>query len=141
MRRWIYRIGGAGLVLFLAIQLVPYGRDHAEPPEPDPPAWPTPAAAQAFQDACADCHSYDTRWPWYSWVAPASWLVQRDVDRGRDEWNVSLGEAADEADDAIETIEEGSMPPSQYELAHPDARLSDEERAALVSALRQLDDD
>jgi len=67
-------------------------------------------------------------------------MVQRDVDRGRDAWNVSEGEAEDEADDAIELIESDAMPPFPYPLAHPDARLDDEERAALIAALQQLDE-
>jgi mono/diheme cytochrome c family protein len=139
--RWIPRVLIAGLVVFLAIQLVPYGRDHDNPePDVDPVAWPTTEAANAFDVACADCHSNRTEWPWYSNVAPISWLVTRDVEQGRDSWNVSMGDGPDEADDAIELIESGDMPPSRYLPLHPDARLSDQEQAELVAALRQLEE-
>lgn len=139
--RWAPRLLIVGVVVFLAIQLVPYGRDHDNPePDLDPVAWPTPAAANAFDAACGDCHTNRTSWPWYSNVAPMSWLVARDVEQGREAWNVSNGEVEDEADDAIEMIEDGSMPPRTYELAHPDARLDDDEQAALIAALRQIDD-
>jgi hypothetical protein len=119
---------------------VPYGRDHGSPDaQIDPVQWATPEAAAAFDTACADCHSYDTEWPWYSNVAPMSWLVQRDVDEGREAWNVDDGDASEEAEDAIEMIESGSMPPSQYLLIHRDADLSDDEKAALIAALEQLE--
>jgi mono/diheme cytochrome c family protein len=139
--RWIPRVLIAGLVVFVAIQLVPYGRDHDNPePDVDPVAWPTTEAANAFAAACADCHTNRTDWPWYSNVAPFSWFVTRDVEQGRDAWNVSMGDGPDEADDAIELIESGGMPPSQYLPLHPDARLSEEEKAELIAALRQLED-
>lgn len=141
VRTWGPRVLILGLATFVILQVVPYGRDHGAPDvELDPVAWATPEAEQAFTNACGDCHSYDTEWPWYSNVAPMSWLVQRDVDEGRDAWNVSTGDGADEAEDAIELIESGDMPPSQYLPLHPDARLSDEEQAALVAALEQLDE-
>jgi mono/diheme cytochrome c family protein len=131
-----------GLAVFVLLQLVPYGRDHGTPivEEVDPLAWPTADAEDAFIGACADCHSNDTEWPWYSNVAPVSWMVQHDVDEGRGAWNVSEGDAVDEAEDAIELIESGDMPPFPYPLAHPDAELSDEEKAALIAALEQLDE-
>ena len=92
--------------------------------------------------ACYDCHSNETEWPAYSWVAPMSWLVRSDVEGGRDELNFSdWDEYGDEADDAAEAIEDGSMPPHQYQLMHPDARLSDEEVAELVAALESMDED
>ena len=73
--------------------------------------------------SCGDCHSNLTRWPWYTSVAPASWLVQRDVDEGRGALNLSeLGRARVELDEIAEVIREGGMPPLQYRLIHRDAR-------------------
>ena len=69
-----------------------------------------------------------------------SWLVRYDVDRGRDELNFSDWDAGD-ADDAIEMIEEGSMPPDRYTLIHRDAGLTAPERAALIDALESMSDD
>ena len=62
-----------------------------------------------------------------------SWLLQRDVNQGRDEVNFSEWDREQDGDDAAETVEDGSMPPRRYLLAHPDARLSDAELAALTA--------
>lgn len=138
-RRWV--VAAVAIGAFLALQLVPYGRDHPNPPATQEAVWPSQRAAEVFGTSCADCHSNDTAWPWYSHVAPASWLVTRDVVQGRDEMNVSTWDRDDgEADDAVEAILDGSMPPLRYVLAHPGARLTDEERRVLVDALRTMDD-
>lgn len=134
--RWVV-LGGSGL--FLALQLVPYGWRHPNPPVAADAPWPSPRAADLARSACYDCHSNQTEWPVYSYVAPMSWLVRRDVEQGRDELNFSLwdGDGGD-ADDAAEAIEDGSMPPDRYTLLHPSARLSAAEKAELVDALRVL---
>lgn len=69
----------------------------------------------------------------YSYVAPASWLVRRDVVSGRDELNFSEWDDDSDADDAAETVAAGSMPPSRYTLLHPDARHSPTTRDATSS--------
>lgn len=82
-RRWFFR-GGIGLLgLLLAIQLVPYGRDHSNPPGRTEPSWDSPATRELARRACFDCHSNETEWPAYASIAPASWLAQYDVDEGR----------------------------------------------------------
>ena len=125
--------------LFLAIQLVPYGWSHSNPPVVDDAPWPSAEARELAVRACYDCHSNETRWPPHSYVAPMSWLVRADVDAGRDELNFSNWDEYDgEADDAAEQILEGSMPPGRYTLIHRDANLSDEEIATLVEALEQM---
>ncbi len=83
---------GSLLVLlagFLLIQLVPYGRNHTNPPVLQEPNWDSPQTRALAQRACFDCHSNETEWPWYSHVAPVSWLVQRDVEEGREKVNFS----------------------------------------------------
>jgi hypothetical protein len=142
VRRVLVRIVQGGLVAFALIQFVPYGWWHENPPVVADAPWPDGESAQLAWDACYDCHSNETTWPLYSYVAPASWLVRRDVEAGRDELNFSRwDEDADEADDAAEAVADGSMPPRQYELLHPAARLSDAEVARLVAALEQMDRD
>lgn len=121
------------VVLLLAIQLVPYGRDHTNPPGGPQIAWDSPRTDQLMTDACMDCHSNATKWPWYSNVAPISWLVQNDVEAGREELNLSTGET--EVEEMIETIREGAMPPWQYKPTHPGARLSDQEKQDLIRGL------
>jgi hypothetical protein len=139
LRRLVRRAAiGAG-VGFLAIQLVPYGWSHPNPPVSQDAPWPDPVSAELARDACYDCHSNETDWPAYSYVAPMSWLVRDDVEAGRDELNFSTWDDDGEADDAAEAVLEGSMPPRQYELLHPDARLSDEEVEVLVTALERME--
>ena len=123
------------LALFLVIQLVPYGRGHANPPVRGEPVWDSSQTRQLADRACFDCHSNETRWPWYSNVAPVSWVIQRDVDKGRSELNFSEWNREHEGEDAVETVAEGRMPPWYYLPMHPAAGLSAEERAALSSGL------
>jgi hypothetical protein len=120
-------------VLLLAIQLVPYGRDHNNPKGGRAIAWDSPRTEQLMTDACMDCHSNLTKWPWYSNVAPISWLVQKDVNEGRGRLNLSNGD--NDVGDMIDAIREGSMPPWQYKPAHPGARLSDKEKRDLIRGL------
>lgn len=140
LRRLLGR-GALGLLaLLLAIQLVPYGRDHTNPPVTRP-ARLDPATQQTVAEACADCHSNLTRWPWYASVAPASWLAQSDVDGGRKILNFSEWDTAQPAlAELEEAIREGEMPPLKYRLLpnHADARLSDAERERLIAGLRRL---
>lgn len=121
------------LVLLLAIQVVPYGRDHTNPTGGRQIAWDSPRTQQLMTDACMDCHSNLTRWPWYSNVAPISWLVQHDVDEGRGELDLSTGDV--ELEEMIEAIREGSMPPWQYKPTHPGAWLSQGEKQDLIQGL------
>lgn len=129
----------ATVALLGIIQLVPYGRQHSNPPVTGEPAWATPETRDLMVRACYGCHSNEVDWPWYSNIAPLSWVITNHVDEARDEVNYSeFGSGHQEADDTIETILDGSMPPASYTLfgLHPEANLSDEERAALVSGLR-----
>ena len=136
MRKWLVRIVLGGLGVLGVLQLVPYGWWHDNPPVRQDAPWPDAATAELARVACYDCHSNETEWPFYSYVAPMSWLVRRDVELGREALNFSDWEDdASEADDAAESLLDGSMPPRQYELAHPDARLSDEEVEQLAAAL------
>lgn len=119
----------------LVIQLVPYGRDHDNPPVMAEPSWNSPQTRELAVRACFDCHSNETVWPWYSNAAPVSWLVQQDVDKGREELNYSEWNRPQEGEESAETVLERSMPPSSYLLTHPDARLTDAELAELADGL------
>jgi len=124
------------VALALAIQVPPYGRDHETPGVLQQPDWDRPRTRELFFRACKDCHSNETVWPWYSFVAPASWLVQSDVDEGRSHFNVSeWGRAENHADEAAKMLREGEMPLWFYLPAHPEAQLSDEEREELIAGL------
>ncbi len=129
---------GVVLVLFVAIQFVPYGRDHTNPPVVSEPAWDSPQTRALARRACFDCHSYETVWPWYSHIAPASWLVYKNVVEGRDEFSFSNWAAQPKrARKLAEVITEGTMPPRQYLLLHPEARLSAEEKQQLITGFQK----
>lgn len=124
------------LGLLVLVQIVPYGRDHGNPPVAVEPSWNQPATRALAVRACFDCHSNQTRWPWYSHLAPISWMLQNHVDEGRrtlnfSEWNTGYKEAHE----AGETVIEGSMPPRSYLLLHPEARLLAAERRELARGL------
>ncbi|HWD46515.1 MAG TPA: heme-binding domain-containing protein [Actinomycetota bacterium] len=139
-RRILLRAGLGLLAVAVLLQLVPYGRDHANPPVTGDAPWPDGRARELATAACYDCHSNQTRWPPQSYVAPFSWLAARDVEQGRDELNFSTWDSDDgEADDAADAVADGSMPPRRYLLVHPDAALSEAERQLLVAALDAMD--
>jgi Haem-binding domain len=121
------------LALFAAIQM--WRPDRTNPPVDasnrieahlDVP----PEIKATLARACRDCHSNETVWPWYSHVAPASWLLARDVTMAREQMNLSeWGEydaesAADIVKEMCEEVRSGAMPLMPYTWLHRDARLS-----------------
>ena len=129
------KVGGIALLgLLVAAQFVPVDRSH--PPVVEEIDAPVQVRA-ALERACYDCHSNETVWPAYSYVAPISWLVARDVHEGREhinysEWNrYSDEERLELMEETWEEIAEGEMPMGPYLVLHPEAKLSTEERAAL----------
>jgi heme-binding protein len=128
-----------GLVAVLFFVVAQFARiDRTNPPvETDLPA-PT-NAKNALRTACYDCHSNETAWPWYSHVAPVSWLLAYDVVEGREELNFSTWQRYDakkqqkKLKETIETLNEGEMPPWFYTMMHPTARLADADRQAIVA--------
>ena len=131
-------VAGGLIVLFLLIQLIPFGRDHTNPAVTGEPTWDSPQTRALAQRACFDCHSNETIWPWYSNIAPVSWLVYYDVAQGRQELNFSEWNAGSSrgARDLGEVLQGGEMPPLQYTLIHPAARLSAAEKQALSTGLQ-----
>ncbi len=142
MKRFLKRLFIGGLAIgagaFLAIQLVPYGRNHTNPPVLSEPTWDSPQTRDLAQRACFDCHSNETVWPWYSNVAPISWLVQHDVEEGRQKLNFSTWAqgGGEEAHEMTEVIAEGEMPMPIFLLTHPEARLTAAEKQALMNGLQ-----
>lgn len=133
------RAAAAAIAVAALIQLVPVRRDN--PPVRLEVDAPRPVKA-ILERSCYDCHSHQTRWPWYSHVAPVSWLVARDVHEGRKELNFSDWPAYDfeKQDDLFKHIakqvERKKMPLPIYLPMHPGARLSEEDRRILVDWAR-----
>jgi len=136
MRRIVARAAVVVVVLLVAIQAVPYGRKHTNPPVRAEPKWDSPRTRQLAVDACFACHSNLTRWPWYASVAPSSWLTQRDVDEGRRILNFSEWDRPQQRGEAAEAVRDGAMPPLQFKLLHREARLSDTEKQQLIHGLQ-----
>lgn len=128
-------LGAAGVVVFLIIiQLVPAGRTN--PPVTSEIAAP-PEVAAILQRACYDCHSNKTVWPWYSKVAPMSWKMVKHVNEGRDEMNFTEWDSLTARkqfkaqEKCWEEVQNGKMPLPGYLTFHPDAKLSDADKAIL----------
>ncbi len=84
-----------------------------------------------------DCHGNETTWPWYSNIAPISWLVQRDVDEARQHLNLSTwGQGRQQTNRIDSLINNGEMPPFQFLIMHPDAALTNSEKQALIQGLQ-----
>lgn len=121
--------------LAVLIQFVPV--DRSNPPITREIAWDSEATEELARRSCYDCHSNETEWPWYSSVAPVSWLVARDVAEARGHLNFSTWDRSSHDPDEIpRMVEDGEMPPGRYTLAHPGARLDEVIRAALAQGLR-----
>lgn len=126
----------AAVGLLALAQLVPLPRSNP-PVEAEVEA--PPAARAVLERSCYDCHSNRTRWPWYAWVAPASWLVVRDVVEGREHMNFSTWnrydakDHADHLEEIAEMVQKREMPPWFYLPLHPDARLSEADAAAIYA--------
>lgn len=143
--KWVV---GVTLLVFLGIQF-------ANPSRTNPPVVrditattpPPPEITTLLHAACYDCHSYETKWPWYSHVAPVSWLVVGDVNKGRrhldfSDWPTDPSEAARKLERINDVLDYREMPPRKYTLMHPQARLTEVQRQQLLdwsdAAAREL---
>ena len=140
------------IVLIALIQFVP--TQHSNPPAADPVVFADPNAEAIARRACYDCHSNQTVWPWYAYIAPFSWYSINHVAEGRAQLNFSdvaatltqarAGEEdgeqttmAELAEESAETINKNEMPPAYYTLIHKDAILSATDKEALIAGINQ----
>ena len=129
----------AAVIVAVGIQLVPFGRAHANGPVTGEPAWADAQTRDLMVRACYDCHSNEVEYPAYASIAPISWAVELHVNDGRGEVNYStFATDPGAAEDSVEVILDGSMPPASFTRfgLHPEAKLTDAERDALVAGLR-----
>lgn len=129
-KHWLLAV----IVVAAVIQVIPVERTNPAVGE----TISAPPAVQAiFRESCFDCHSNETRWPWYAYVAPISWLVTHDVNDGREELNFTRwddydeDERAEKIEEVWEMVEDGEMPPWFYLPLHPGATLDETERETL----------
>lgn len=129
---------GAAVAVVVLVVLVLVGNfavERTNPPVTFTINWDSPETEQLVRAACFDCHSHETRWPWYAHIAPPAFLLANHVNEGRSEMNFSTGHNL-RADEMIEEIERGNMPPADYLLLHPEASFNAEQKAQLIAGLR-----
>ena len=140
MKVWQYLVGGIA-VIGLAVQFVPNELPAVEANNPDDligSGIVSEEISGILKTSCYDCHSNETKYPWYSHVAPVSWLVSKDVREAREELNFSTWQAYDmmekleKLDDIAIEVKEGEMPLGIYTVIHSSAKLDDAQRQLIV---------
>jgi hypothetical protein len=136
----VKRASLALLALVVGAQLIPVKRDNPPNPAANFVYASAPANVRAvFEDSCKNCHSNQTAWPWYSHVAPFSWIIAYDVHKGRKQFNFSgwttySPKKREEKLEAVcDQVINGDMPDSKYLLIHRSARLTQEDREAVCT--------
>jgi hypothetical protein len=130
---WIF---AAIVLLGLLIQFIPLSGRGNNPPVVAEPKWDSAQTRVLVKRACFDCHSNESIWPPYSYVAPVSWLVYRDVMEGRSRLNFSEWNRPQRgAGEIAAIIQEGEMPPAIYLPMHPSAQLTSAEKQQMISGL------
>jgi hypothetical protein len=105
---------------------------------------PPEGTARLIRDACYDCHSFETEYPWYAYVSPVAQWLQGHIKEGRKHMNFSIWATypADDQDhsmkECVEMVEEKAMPLKSFTWAHPEARLTDAQRSELVEYFKSL---
>lgn len=98
---------------------------------------PPAEMASLLKDACYDCHSYHTKYPWYTNIAPVSWWIKGHIDHGVEHLNFSTWTDYDadkrshKLEEIAEEVEEKHMPLKSYTWLHPEAKMTDEQRTAM----------
>jgi Haem-binding domain len=137
VRLWVKRIGLAILVLAVAIQFIRVNRSNpgVDPSQTIYATLQVPGDVKTvFERSCTNCHSDETSWPWYSYVAPVSWVVAHDVHQARkamnlSEWgSYSANKKTDKLEEICEQLTNGDMPDRKYTLIHRRARPTAKER-------------
>lgn len=121
------------IIVFIGIQFISV--EMLNPPVTDYVNWDLQQTLDFAKRACFDCHSNETEWPWYSKVAPVSWLIADDVKKARERLNFSTGNLK-EAKKAADEVMEEKMPLKSYLFLNPKAKLTQEEKQAFMRGLR-----
>lgn len=142
-RQILRRSFAVSLIVFAAIQFVPVDRTN---PPIETEIFAPAEVRSILRRACYDCHSNETRWPWYSRVAPVSWLVASDVHEARATMNFSAWNRLEPSRQikkqrkCWKEVEQGEMPLWSYGPLHPSSALTDDERLVLKNWSQSADD-
>ena len=127
---------GAFVVVLILIQFIPI--QHDDPAATREIQWNSPQTRELAKRACFDCHSNETVWPWYAHIAPMSLGVANHVYDGRRRLNFSQWDGPNaNTNEIIEQTSSGRMPLWDYLLLHPEAKLTNTEKQALIDGLKQ----
>jgi mono/diheme cytochrome c family protein len=133
-KKIILSIVGGLVILAVLVQFVPLPGRGNNPAVVAEPAWDRPQTRALAKRACFDCHSNETTWPWFSYMAPFSWLIYKDVVDGRSRLNFSEWNGVQRSGlEAAEMVQSGEMPPFYYLPLHPSAQLSAAEKQQLIT--------
>ncbi len=103
-----------------------------------------PEIATVIKASCYDCHSHETKYPWYSSIQPAAWFLKSHIDEGREEFNFSTygdynAKRKDhKLEEVIELIERNEMPLSSYTIIHKEASLSEANKKMLIEYFKKV---
>lgn len=135
-------------IIFLLIQLYPIDRSIPDNPDYTKDFFATVQAElemmTRIKASCYDCHSFETKYPWYSYVAPFSWIVQDHINEGREHLNFSLWadydrkEQLHKLEEVVEEVEKGKMPIKGYLTYHKEARFDLDEKQEIVAFFNQM---
>lgn len=135
MKTWLKRAGIAIVIILIGMQLIPVSR--ANPAVTREVKWDAPATHELAQRACYDCHSNETAWPWYGYVAPISFRLADHINEGRSRLNFSEWDKPNtNLDEVEENINKNEMPLWDFLLMHPEAKLTEAEKATLLAGFK-----
>jgi hypothetical protein len=138
------------LLVLVLIQFLPVDRSvPAVDPVQDFVAVTNPPAALGalIKDACYDCHSYETEYPWYAYISPVAQWLQRHINHGREHMNLSIwttytpGDTDHALEEMVEMVESKNMPLKSFTWVHSEARLTDTQRVELAAWFESLRDE
>lgn len=137
-KRFFTLIIAISCVALVLMQLIPSSYSRVNPPVTGEPAWNSSETRELFFNACADCHSNETRYPWYSTIAPISWMIENDVQNGRARLNVSTWDRSQRGGvDAADAVQRGAMPTGLYLMMHHSANYNSETKRRFVDGLQK----
>lgn len=147
MKKKLRLLGLGLLAVFIAIQFVRPARNISTAPTPNDIArkYQAPDDVQrVLTRACYDCHSNHTRYPWYAEIQPVGWWLTHHANEGKSQVNFSAfglltrKRAASRLEAIVDAVSDGVMPLKSYTWLHPEARLTDAEKALLTNWAEEL---
>lgn len=141
------------VILLIAFVIIQFFRIDKTNPTPTPQMdfltiKNTPeSTAKLIRNGCYDCHSNETKYPWYSNIQPIAWFLQSHFDEGRKELNFSNfatyepKRQAHKLYEAAEMVQSGKMPLDSYVLGHPEAKFTEAEKKELIEYFQLVESD